>query len=63
MGYLSKEKRTASIVADAPISLIGINSTSIQRLSTECQLRFYKVFLRTLIKRLSLTAKKTAEPA
>lgn len=63
MGYLSKEKRTASIVADGPISLIGINSTSIQRLSTECQLRFYKVFLRTLIKRLSLTAKKTAEPA
>lgn len=59
MGYLSKEKRTASIVADGPISLIGIDSLSIQRLSTECQLRFYKVFLRTLIKRLSLTTKKT----
>lgn len=62
MGYLSKERRTASIAADGPISLIGINSTSIQRLSTECQLRFYKVFLRTLIKRLSLTAKKTVQP-
>ena len=63
MGYLSKERRTASIAADGPISLIGINSTSIQRLSTECQLRFYKVFLRTLIKRLSLTAKKSVQPA
>ncbi|MGH6635626.1 MAG: protein kinase domain-containing protein [Gammaproteobacteria bacterium] len=62
MGYLSKERRTASIAADGPISLIGINSTSIQRLSTECQLRFYKVFLGTLIKRLSLTAKKTVQP-
>ena len=55
MGYLAKTKRTASIVAEEDTSLIKINSTVISQVSLNCQVRFLKVFLRTLIHRLSAT--------
>ena len=55
MGYLAKTKRTASIVADKDTSLLKINSTVISQVSLNCQVRFLKVFLRTLIHRLSAT--------
>jgi len=55
MGYLAKTKRTASIVADEETSLLKINSTVIAQVSLKCQVRFLKVFLRTLIHRLSAT--------
>lgn len=55
MGYLAKTKRTASIVADKNTSLLKINSTVISQVSLNCQVRFLKVFLRTLIYRLSAT--------
>lgn len=55
MGYLAKTKRTASIVADDNSSLLKINSTVISQVSLNCQVRFLKVFLRTLIHRLSAT--------
>jgi hypothetical protein len=32
-----------------------VNSTLIEQVTTDCQLRFYKVFLRVLIDRLSAT--------
>jgi len=55
MGYLAKTKRTATIVAVNNTSLLKINSTVISQVSLNCQVRFLKVFLRTLIHRLSAT--------
>jgi serine/threonine protein kinase len=55
MGYLAKTKRTASIVAEEATALVKINSTVITQVSLNCQVRFLKVFLRTLIHRLSAT--------
>lgn len=56
MGYITKVKRTASIVATGPVSLIKINFTLLEQVSEDCQLRFCKAFLRTVIRRLSLTS-------
>lgn len=61
MGYLSKTERTATIQAKDPVRLLKINSTVIDQLSVSCQLHFNKVFLRTLVKRLSLTTAKTSK--
>lgn len=55
MGYLARTKRTASIIADDTTALLKINSTVISQVSLNCQVRFLKVFLRTLIHRLSAT--------
>lgn len=55
MGYLAKTKRTATIVAENATALLKINSTVISQVSLNCQVRFLKVFLRTLIHRLSAT--------
>ena len=57
-GYLSNTERTATIQAKDFVRLLKINSTVIDQLSVGCQLHFNKVFLRTLVKRLSLTTAK-----
>ncbi|MGE0860353.1 MAG: protein kinase [Gammaproteobacteria bacterium] len=61
MGYLAKTKRTATIVAKGPTSLLKVNSTVITQVSLNCQVRFLKVFLRTLIHRLSVTTEKMSQ--
>jgi len=61
MGYLAKTKRTATIVASGPTSLLKVNSTVISQVSLNCQVRFLKVFLRTLIHRLSVTTEKMSQ--
>ncbi len=58
MGYLAKTERTATIQAKDAVRLLKINSTVIDQLSVGCQLHFNKVFLRTLVRRLSLTTAK-----
>ncbi len=63
MGYLAKTKRTATIVARGPTSLMKVNSTVISQVSLNCQVRFLKVFLRTLIHRLSVTTEKMSQEA
>ena len=55
MGYLSRIKRTATVTADGPVTLMKVNSTLIEQVTSDCQLHFYKVFLKTLIDRLSKT--------
>jgi serine/threonine protein kinase len=55
MGYINKTKRTATIMADGHVTVLRVNSTLIEQVSKDCQLRFCKVFLRTLIQRLSKT--------
>ncbi len=55
MGYLAKTKRSATIIAQNYVQLMKINSTLIDQISVECQLRFSRVFLKTLVRRLSDT--------
>lgn len=61
MGYLAKTKRTATIKSPDHTSLMKINSTVISQVSLNCQVRFLKVFLRTLIHRLSATTEKISQ--
>lgn len=62
MGYLSKTQRSASIVARERVELMKINATLIEQASVDCQLHFNRVFLRTLVKRLSSTTSLVAPP-
>jgi eukaryotic-like serine/threonine-protein kinase len=61
MGYLTKTERTATILAKDDVTLMKLNATLIEQVSTECQLHFTRVFLRTLVKRLSETTSRLAE--
>ncbi len=58
MGYFTKSKRTASIISTDDVMLIKVTSAEMEKASTNCQLRFMKVFLLTLIERLSSTSAK-----
>lgn len=55
MSYLEKAGRSATIRAREPMQLMKINATLIEEISVECQLRFSRVFLKTLVRRLSDT--------
>jgi len=50
--YVSGARRTATISALGPVTLIRVSSTLLEQSSSACQLRFNKVFLRSLIERL-----------
>lgn len=51
--YVSGSKRTTTVKAGVrKVALLSVSATLLEQLSTECQLRFNKVFLATLIKRL-----------
>ena len=50
--YVRGAKRTASICADGPVTILRVSSTLMEQVSSSCQLRFNKVFLRALITRL-----------
>jgi eukaryotic-like serine/threonine-protein kinase len=61
MGYISRRRRTATILASAPVTLMRVNSTLMEQVSKDCQLRFCRIFLRILIERLSSTTERMAE--
>ena len=50
--YVRGAKRTATIKADADVTVMKVSSTLLEQVSASCQLRFNKVFLRNLIGRL-----------
>ena len=50
--YVRGAKRQASIGAEGPVTILRVSSTLMEQVSSSCQLRFNKVFLRSLIKRL-----------
>ncbi len=50
--YVRGAKRTASIRALGPVTILRVSSTLMEQVSSSCQLRFNKVFLRSLITRL-----------
>jgi serine/threonine protein kinase len=51
-GYVTGARSTAGFRAQDPVTVLSVSSTMLEQVSTECQLRFNKVFLRTLIRRL-----------
>jgi len=50
--YVRGAKRQASIQADGAVTILRVSSTLMEQVSSACQLRFNKVFLRALIARL-----------
>jgi serine/threonine protein kinase len=56
MGYLSRTRRTASIVALNDVALLRLNEAQIDHASDSVQNRFNRVFLQTLVKRLERTS-------
>ncbi|ANO50876.1 serine/threonine-protein kinase [Woeseia oceani] len=50
--YVRGAKRTASIRATGAVTILRVSSTLMEQVSASCQLRFNKVFLRSLITRL-----------
>ncbi|MBX6420045.1 MAG: protein kinase [Nevskia sp.] len=55
IGFLTSARRTATVVAKDPLLALRVSASLLDRVSLDCQLRFYKVFTQTLIYRLSLT--------
>ena len=58
MAALTRQSRTASIVAAEKCVVIKIDAGVIDNLSKDLQLRFYKQFLYTLVSRLDSTSEK-----
>lgn len=50
--YISAAKLTSTVKAEGAVTVLSVSSTLLEQVSTECQLRFNKVFLRSLILRL-----------
>jgi len=61
MGYLSKAKRTATVSAKTDVSLMKVNASTIDRAAETTQLRFHKVFVRTLMERLEETTNQLSQ--
>ncbi len=58
MGYLNKSRRTATVTATGPLAVMKVNPTLLEQVTVDCQLRFYKVFMRVLSERLSRTTER-----
>jgi serine/threonine protein kinase len=50
--YVSGVKRNSTIRASEPVTALSVSATLLEQVSPACQLRFNKVFLRALIRRL-----------
>jgi serine/threonine protein kinase len=50
--YVSDSKPMSTITAVEPVTVLSVSSTLLEQVSSACQLRFNKVFLRALIMRL-----------
>ncbi len=50
--YIPGAKRTATVRADSVVTVLKVSATQLEQVSMSCQLRFNRVFLRTLIGRL-----------
>ena len=53
--YVQGAKRTATILAADDVTVLKVSSTLLEQVSASCQLRFNRVFLRSLISRLQST--------
>ncbi len=52
MGFISGQKRSATIKALTDVTILKVHAPLIERASVNCQLRFHKLFLNTMIERL-----------
>jgi len=52
IGYVPGARRTATIRAADAVTVLKVSSTLLEQVSASCQLRFNRVFLRSLIGRL-----------
>ncbi len=50
--YVPGAKRTATVRAEGAVTVLKVSATQLEQVSASCQLRFNRVFLRTLIARL-----------
>ena len=61
--YVDGARRTTTIISNDEVTLVRISSTLLEQASSDCQLRFNKVFLRSLIERLQGVDPATAHTA
>ena len=61
MAYLASTERTASIYAVNDVAALKLNESLIEQTTMECQLKFLKVFLRTLVARLTHTSEQLSK--
>ena len=57
----SGDKSTSAIVAKGAVTMLKVSATLLDRLSIPCQLRFHKVFLRSMIERLTRSERAEAQ--
>jgi serine/threonine protein kinase len=62
MAYVAKRPRTVSIRSASDVAVLKISNELLEKTSVFCQLKFTKMFLNTLIGRLSSTRKRKAGP-
>jgi CRP-like cAMP-binding protein len=58
--YLPGARRAATVRADGNVTILRVGATLLEQASANCQLRFNRVFLRSLIERLQSSEKATA---
>ena len=61
MGYLTKTQRSASVVSRSSTLLLKVSATLMEQASMNTQFRFQRVFLETLIERLSRSTERIAQ--
>lgn len=61
IGFLYAVQRTASVVATTDVMVLKVNAALLEQMSSDCQLRYYKIFCENLILRLTLTTEKAAK--
>ncbi|MGI9301555.1 MAG: protein kinase domain-containing protein [Gammaproteobacteria bacterium] len=61
IGFLTSQKRTASIVARSFLVVMKIGATLMDEASASCQSRYYKAFAMSLITRLADTTERIAK--
>jgi serine/threonine protein kinase len=61
MGFIAGKKRTANIIAMSRVTVLKIRAALMERASLRCQLHFHRVFLNTLVERLSFTTSRVSD--
>jgi CRP-like cAMP-binding protein len=58
--YVPGARRSASVRTGGSVTLLKVGATLLEQASAACQLRFNRVFLRSLIERLQKSEQATA---
>ena len=61
MGFITRQTRTANVVAKIDVRVMKVSASLIERTSHNCQLRFQKVFLNTLAGRLKVMTEQASQ--